>query len=496
MHGIKIGWSEVDITPKKGVKIGLDGQFYDRITDEVESKITVTAFALESNDEQLIICSCDLVCIAQNLNYLVKDLLKDKLSISPDKVIINAIHTHTSYLYHQERRLPKTMNYLKTVLPKDMEYVNEEQTEKMLDPDEALLFLANKIVEAVVKAWDNRDYGFYMPAFGRAAIGMCRRVVYDDNTAKMWGETNLANFKEMENGSDSGIELLYAFDKNKNLTGIIANICCPAQIVEQRSFISSDFWGKAKENIRKYFGKNIMLLALCGAAGDQCPRDLIRWVEPETPIKDPNVKHLYPLERRGDPSMFDISGLKVVGRRISNEIISVYEELDLSGLKGEGELEHRTIDMFFPLRTVTLSEYEEAKNKIDSFIKTHRGQRVNYEDNAKLYVYSGIVDRYHTQQKINGFKEEIHIVRFDDMAFMSCPFELFLNFGNIIKARSKAKQTFIIQLANGAGGYLPTEIAEIHGHYSAYVSSGTTGHEGGDILVRETLDNIKEMFEK
>ena len=50
------------------------------------------------------------------------------------------------------------------------------------------------------------------------------------------------------------------------------------------------------------------------------------------------------------------------------------------------------------------------------------------------------------------------------MAFMSCPFELFLNFGNIIKARSKAKQTFIIQLANGAGGYLPTEIAEIHGN--------------------------------
>lgn len=33
MRGIKIGWSEVDITPERGVKIGLDGQFYDRITD-------------------------------------------------------------------------------------------------------------------------------------------------------------------------------------------------------------------------------------------------------------------------------------------------------------------------------------------------------------------------------------------------------------------------------------------------------------------------------
>ena len=32
MTKIKIGWSEVDITPKKGVKIGLAGQFFERIT--------------------------------------------------------------------------------------------------------------------------------------------------------------------------------------------------------------------------------------------------------------------------------------------------------------------------------------------------------------------------------------------------------------------------------------------------------------------------------
>ena len=31
------------------------------------------------------------------------------------------------------------------------------------------------------------------------------------------------------------------------------------------------------------------MLCLCSAAGDQCPRDMIRWVEPETPINDPNI---------------------------------------------------------------------------------------------------------------------------------------------------------------------------------------------------------------
>lgn len=76
-----------------------------------------------------------------------------------------------------------------------------------------------------------------------------------------------------------------------------------------------------------------------------------------------------------------------------------------------------------------------------------------------------------------------------------CLFELFLDFANIIRARSAVIQTFLIQLASDSKGYLPTEKAEKGGHYSAYVSSGYVGHEGGYMLVEETLKTIDEMFE-
>ena len=52
----------------------------------------------------------------------------------------------------------------------------------------------------------------------------------------------------------------------------------------------------------------------------------------------------------------------------------------------------------------------------------------------------------------------------------------------------------IMQLSCGAYGYLPTEKAEKGSHYSAYISSGFVGHEGGDILVRKTIDTINGMF--
>jgi hypothetical protein len=43
-------------------------------------------------------------------------------------------------------------------------------------------------------------------------------------------------------------------------------------------------------------------------------------------------------------------------------------------------------------------------------------------------------------------------------------------------------------------GYLPTKKAEEGSHYSAYVSSGTVGHVGGDMLVRKTVSEINKMF--
>ena len=50
------------------------------------------------------------------------------------------------------------------------------------------------------------------------------------------------------------------------------------------------------------------------------------------------------------------------------------------------------------------------------------------------------------------------------------------------------------QLACDACGYLPTKKAEEGGHYSAYVTSGITGHVGGEILTRKTISEINEMF--
>ena len=146
---LKFGWAEVDITPKKGTKIGLAGQFFERITDEVESPIAVTALTIESGNDYVIMCACDLVYVADNLNKRVKERLAKDGIINPEKVIISAIHTHTSYVYTNKSSIASigSFDYLKKVIPEDMQYKPLVSNEERMNPDDALEFIANKIVE-------------------------------------------------------------------------------------------------------------------------------------------------------------------------------------------------------------------------------------------------------------------------------------------------------------------------------------------------------------
>lgn len=501
MSKIKIGWAEESIIPEK--KASLAGQFYERISEFVESDISVTAMALEADGEQMIIASVDIVSMTDGQISIAREkLAKLTNEIDPNKLIVAATHTHTSLVLAGrnttkgkdgstissaaailEEFLPEGKAYTKKVVPDDT--VNS--------PEESLELVTDKIALAAKNAWDAREDAYYANEFGRAVVGMCRRVSYDDGSAQMWGDTNTANFVALEGGNDSGVELIYTFNKDKKLTGVVANIACPAQILEQRSFISADYWGRAKAIVREKLGSDVFMLGLCGAGGDQCPRDLVRWVNPETPIDDPNVKRPNYIERKADPSMYDISGCNKAGKRIANEIVSVFE--DIEDIKDEAIFKHEVINLDVPLRKATMEEYNKAVREIEYYVdKNKYKEKFDFEDNAKMHVHAGLIARYRDQQNKEVVPIEYHVIRLGDVAFVTNPYELFLDYGNVIKARSYAKQTFIVQLCCGSHGYLPTEKAEKAGHYSAYISSGDTGHEGGDLLVRESITNINKMW--
>lgn len=76
---------------------------------------------------------------------------------------------------------------------------------------------------------------------------------------------------------------------------------------------------------------------------------------------------------------------------------------------------------------------------------------------------------------------------------MTDPFELFVAYADRIRAGSGNPNTMVVQLTNGYEGYLPTAKAISCGGYSAGVNNGYLGAEGGDALVRESLEMLKNI---
>jgi len=186
------------------------------------------------------------------------------------------------------------------------------------------------------------------------------------------------------------------------------------------------------------------------------------------------------LKRKG------ITRWQELGLRIAKAVDEVmpYAKKDI---RKEVVFRHIVDEIELPRRMVTKAEHDESLRSYEE-LKDNPDRRAGW--------FKRVVDRYNNQRSESPyFPMELHVIRLSDIAIASNPFELFLDFGVRIEARSKAAMTLITQLSCDTGGYLPTAKAVAGGHYSATVQSNNVGPEGGQVLVDETVKRINEMWE-
>ncbi|MCL5018972.1 MAG: hypothetical protein M1426_00630, partial [Patescibacteria group bacterium] len=141
-----------------------------------------------------------------------------------------------------------------------------------------------------------------------------------------------------------------------------------------------------------------------------------------------------------------------------------------------------------------------ARNQFINIIRANEKSMAHppYDDKYSDFVVmrneNAVIERYRIQNTTPYFPVELHVMRLGDIAFATNPFELFVDYGLSIKGRSKAEQTFVIQLSGDEGGYLPTEKAVQGGGYGGMVVNGKVGPAGGKILVQETIECINAIW--
>jgi hypothetical protein len=261
-------------------------------------------------------------------------------------------------------------------------------------------------------------------------VGHNRRAHYFDGHTDMYGDTNREDFDCLEGYEDHALEMLFFWDRHRRLTGMVINVACPSQETENWDRVSADFWHDVREEIADRCPREVYVFPQCGAAGDQSPHLLYR-----------KAAEAEMLKRKG------ITRRQEIARRIAD---AVERALPVAETYVESELVFRH----------TVAE----------------------------------IDLPAKEKQATPYRTEFHVVRLGDVALATNPFELYLDYGLRMKARSRALLTLLVQLSCQDGGYLPTSKAVAGKGYSAV--DYRVGPEGGQVLVNETVRRINALWEQ
>ena len=450
-----VGWASVDITPDRPVPLA--GQFVTRVSKSVHDPVTATVLALESRggaDGQAIMVACDLAVIEPQLDAALRQRVREQLrDFDSAKLFMNATHTHTA---------PET---------RDGRY---EIPAGVMTPAEYRGFAVERLAAAAAEAWRNRKPGGVSWALGHAVVGYNRRASYADGTSRMYGKTDRPDFRGLEGYEDHGLELLYLWDAQNKLTGVVVNVACPSQVLEHQLYVSADFWHEVRKLMRERHPGNPFVYPMTGPAGDQSPHFLFR-SRAEARLR----------ERLG------VSETEEMARRIVNAVDAVLPAAR-KDIRQVVPFVHKVEDVRLPVRMVTAAEADAARQELERLMKLPASDRSRY---VLINRRKDVMARYERQSGEPYYTMKLHAIRLGDIAIATNPFELFLDFGIQIKARSRAEQTFLVQLS-GAGTYLPTVKAVAGGHYGAEVASNLVGPEGGQVLVDRTLEAIDSLWKE
>ena len=96
-------------------------------------------------------------------------------------------------------------------------------------------------------------------------------MAYADGTSRMYGKTDDPDFRNVEGYEDHSVNLLFTYDRDSQLTGVVVNLACPSQVSESLFELSADFWHETRQELRKRLGAGVQVLGQASAAGDQSP---------------------------------------------------------------------------------------------------------------------------------------------------------------------------------------------------------------------------------
>jgi len=466
---MKAGFFETDITPPVGMeKPGGYGKAYcaDR-----RDPLKVRAGVFDDGESRVALVGIDTCVIGERTVAEARQEIQDRCGIDGGSVMIGASHTHSG-------------GPLFGMLPEDVADAPELVRELALNHSTVIDPLyhgwaVRQIATAVIEADRRKEDAEFSIGSGREDAGVFNRrlKMRDGRAASHPGKGN-PDIVDFAGPVDPEVGVLAAWRADGSLIGCVVNYACHG--TTGPGGVSADWICYLEEAIRAPMGSDVVVVPLNGACGDVT-----------------QVNNLSMGERE-----FGEKYAQLVGGRVGAEAVKVMTAAE----KGtDAPVAAETTVLRIPRRAPSPGSLAKAR----ALMEANPPSAGSVEDGSVIgkaaqgarktgdWVFAKerlILEWLIEKEPVRDV--EVQAVQVGPAVFLSNPAEFFCALGLEIKERSPFPFTFVVELANGSAGYVPTADAlgpEGGGYETVLTSYSNLIPDAGSQIVEASVDLAKRL---
>lgn len=450
--GLTGGVARVDITPKRW-PVRLVGSFSPQNTESAHDPLHARAMVLSDGETEIAICVVDNCLVVRELLDRAKAKAEQSCGIPSNRQLISATHTHSAP--------PGLLSW-------ELTEVEKAYQEQLVDGIAAAIAAASKAKQPV-------------------SVGFGKSQLADEVNNRRWF---------LEEGAMPVNPFGDPGDKVKMNPGRGPDLVKPAGPVDP------DFCVLALRDSRnRPLGvlANYALHYVGNIPGRQVSADYFGEFARLLPVRLANESEEF-LAILSNGTSGDINNIRFTGprpRREPFEQIRIvagkaadaawFAMRDIDDWKGE-DTRIRMVE-----RLVTLDRRRPAPEQVD---RAREIVKMSEEEKKKLpRLATNYAERtLKFIEQPEQYEVKLQAIRIGgDIAICSIPFETLVEIGLELKEKSPFPDTFIIELANGAYGYLPTPRQHDLGGYETWLTTSRVQKDASEIIVKDLLEMLAEL---
>jgi neutral ceramidase len=435
---LKAGFSKVCISPPVGAPLaGFAAR--QKVSSGIHDDLFSRALVLENEDTAVAIVSVDVLALPCEFVKRVRTAIQAGTGLAPDSVMIAATHTHAG---------PVTI----TTFFNPDESVNQDY----------MNVLAGNITSSVTEAWRSR-----FPARVGVGVGHVEGVGVNRRSSD-------------QRPVDEEIGVVKIEDADGKTRAVLINYAChPTVLGPDNLMVTGDFPAFAVKELEDSIGPEGFAMFVNGTQG--------------------NIS-------MGHSSELSAIGVVTPGRTFDRaaelgQLLALATQEALPSIKTINHATLGTAAMSIELPLKKYPPFEETSSLLKE-AEAHLAQVISEDGNAidryrkamSEHLYASINNFYakETRALDNGLLPlELQAIRINGAAFVAVPAEVFVEIGLRLK-ESAPFQTFIVGIANGYIGYLPTTAAHAVGGYE--VVSSKCQPQAENVLIERVLTLEEKLF--